>query len=136
MSKFFVEIITPERVFYRGEVEMLSLPTIDGRASIMAMHEPFVFALQPGTLTLKEGNNTKTAFISDGFAEIRRDETVVLSQAAEWPEEIDENKARAAKERAEDMLRHSNSLKEYKLSKAALSRAFARLRIKSNHDIH
>ena len=136
MSKFFVEIITPERVFYRGEVDLLSLPTIDDRASVMATHEPFVFALQPGTLVLREGENVREAFISDGFAEVRSDETIVLSQAAEWPEEIDENKAREAKERAEEMLRHSNSLKEYKLSKAALSRAFARLRIKSNHDIH
>ena len=136
MSKFFVEIITPERVFYRGEVDLLSLPTIDGRASVMATNEPFVFALQPGTLVLREGENVREAFISDGFAEVRSDETIVLSQAAEWPEEIDENKAREAKERAEEMLRHSNSLKEYKLSKAALSRAFARLRIKSNHDIH
>ncbi len=127
-----MEIITPERVFYKGETDSLTIPTINGEAAVYAGHEPYVFALVPGKLILKTDGKERSAFISDGFAEVRHDETVVLSQAAEWPEEIDANKALRAKERAEEMLRHYNSLKEYKLSKAALSRAFARLKVKSN----
>jgi F-type H+-transporting ATPase subunit epsilon len=134
MKKFYLKILTPEKVFYSGEAEMITVSTVDGLVSVMAMHQPTVLALQPGYIKILSDGKWKEAFISDGFAEIRPDETVVLSQAVEWPEDIDEIQALAAKERAEEMLRRRNSLNSYKLSKAALQRAFARLKVKSHND--
>jgi len=134
MKKFFLKIMTPEKVFYNGEAEMITVSTVVGLVSVMAMHQPTVLALQPGIVRIYNGGKFKEAFISDGFAEVRPDATVVFSQAAEWPEDIDEMQALAAKERAEEMLRRRNSLNEYRLSKAALQRAFARLKVKSHNN--
>lgn len=130
MNKFYLEVITPEKVFFRGEVEMIVLDAVGGEIGIMAMHEPSVYAVQPGILRIYRDGKPREAFVSAGFCEVRPDETLVLSQAVEWPEEIDERQAEEAARRAEDQLRHIKSIKEYRVSKAALARAFARLAVK------
>ena len=66
--------------------------------------------------------------------EIRPDETIVLAQTMEWPEEIEINRVREAMERAEEELRQQQSLREYQLSKATMARCFARLRLRSHYD--
>lgn len=73
--------------------------------------------------------------MSDGFIEVRPDETIVFSQAVEWPEEINERRAKEAKERAEEQLRRNRSVAEYRLNRMALQRAFARLRVKHHHNM-
>ena len=73
--------------------------------------------------------------IYEGFIEVRPDETIAFSEAVEWPEDIDEQRARQAKERAEEMVRRNRSAAEYQLNRLALQRAFARLRVKHHGDI-
>lgn len=131
MKKFFIEIITPEKSFFSGEADELVIMTVDGLVSIMAGHQPNVFTVEPGTIKILNNDEWKEAFISEGFVEVRPDETIVLAQAVEWPEDIDESKAIEAKERAEEMIRRAKSNQEYNLSKMALKRAFARLQVKS-----
>lgn len=136
MSRFFLEIITPERVFYRGDAEMIVLPAEGGEVGIMAMHEPAVYAVLPGAMRIYREGKAREAFVSAGFCEVRPDETVVLCQAVEWPEEIDERQAEEAARRAEDRLRHRGSMREYRVSQAALARAFARLAVKGRSKKH
>ena len=100
MSTFFLEIITPEKTFFRGEVESVNIPCLRGACTIMAGHQPMVFATEPGSLLLTIDGETREAFMSEGFIEVRPDETIVFSQAVEWPEEINERRAAEAKERA------------------------------------
>ena len=88
MNKFFLEIITPERTFYSGRVESITVSAVGGLCTIMAMHQPTVLATEPGILKITADGKTREAFISEGFIEVRPDETVVFSQAVEWPEEI------------------------------------------------
>lgn len=130
MSKFYLEIITPEKKFYADKVEKLKLPTSAGECLILANHQPMVFALEPGTLVLTKEGEAKEAFTSDGFVEIRPDAVVVFSQAVEWPEDIDERRAREAQERAQEQLRSLRSEAEFQLNKRAMQRAFARLKVK------
>ena len=134
MNKFYLEIITPEKVFFRGEAESVNIPSIGGACTIMAGHQPMVFATEPGMITIVEEGRTREAFMSEGFIEVRPDETIAFSEAVEWPEDIDERRAKEAKERAEEMLRRNRSAAEYKLNRIALQRAFARLRVKHHGD--
>ena len=94
-----------------------------------------VFATEPGTIRITADGETREAFMSEGFIEVRPDETIAFAQAVEWPEDIDERRAQEAKERAEEMVRRNRSAAEYQLNRLALQRAFARLRVKHRgHD--
>ena len=72
----------------------------------------------------------KQAFVSDGFLELARNHIIMLVDSAEWPEEIDVNRAESAKERANERLHHRLSAHEYATTQAALARALARLKLK------
>lgn len=98
----------------------------------MAMHQPTVLATEPGILKITADGKTREAFISEGFIEVRPDETVVFSQAVEARR--DQRAARAGgAERAEEMIRRNRSASEYRLNRIALQRAFSRLRVKNDH---
>ena len=130
MNKFYLEIITPEKVFFRGEAESVNIPSIGGACTIMAGHQPMVFATEPCTIRITADGETREAFMSEGFIEVRPDETIAFAQAVEWPEDIDDRRAEEARERAEEMVRRNRSAAEYQLNRLALQRAFARLRVK------
>ena len=125
---FYLEIISVDRQFYIGLAEGLILPIQDGQYGILAGHEPTVTAIEPGELKYKVNGQWQLAAVSGGFAEITPEYAVVLISSAEHPEEIDINRAEAARERAEERLRHKQSVVEYYNSKAALARAMARLK--------
>ena len=133
MDAFFLEIITPEKTFFRGRVESLDIPAVGGACTILAGHQPMVFATEPGSIYLTIDGQRREAFMSEGFIEVRPDETIVFSQAVEWPEEINERRAKEAKERAEEQLRRNRSAAEYRVNRMALQRAFARLRVKHHN---
>ena len=135
MKKFYLEIITPEKTFYKGEVESIRITTIDGSCSILAEHQPMVFATVPGSLYISVDGQTKEAFMSEGFVEVRPDETIAFSEAAEWPEEINAMRAEEARQRAEEQLRRNRSAAEYRLNRLALQRAFARLQVKNHKNL-
>lgn len=135
MGKFYLEIITPEKTFYKGEVESIQLTTLDGSCMIMAEHQPMVFATVPGSLYITADGQTREAFMSEGFVEVRPDETIAFSEAVEWPEDINVRRAQEAKERAEEQLRRNRSAAEYRLNRLALQRAFARLQVKNHKNI-
>lgn len=128
-STFNLEISTPDRKFYGGNVEMVIVQTIDGEMGILAGHEPMVVAIKIGTVRIKKDDQWVEAFLNSGFAEVKPDKTVILCDTAEWPEEIDANRAKAAKERAEEHLIRSLSKIEYIKSQTALARAMARLKV-------
>ena len=93
MRTFFLEIITPEKTFFRGEVESIHIPSVGGSCTVMAGHQPMVFAVEPGTIRITADGKTREAFMSEGFIEVRPDETIAFSQAVEWPEDINERRA-------------------------------------------
>ncbi len=130
MHTFRLEILTPERRFLDADVELISVEACDGRLTVLAGHAPMVAPLVAGTLNLRIGGEDKEAFHSFGFLEVRPDEVLMFTQACEWPEEIDEYRARVAYEKATEELRQKQSILEHRHSELSLSRAMARLRIK------
>jgi len=132
-STFLLEIATPDRKFFSGEVEMVILRTPEGYMGIMKDHAPMVVAVDIGPIKIEQNGKRLEAFLSEGFMEITKEKTIILCDTAEWPDEIDTNRAKAAKERAEERLQRKLSQIEYIRSRTALARAMARLKVtKSN----
>ena len=128
-NMFTLEVITADRVFYRGKCQCVILPCLDGEKAVLAYHEEMVMALKVGTIKIKnEDGNWIEAVISDGFADVANNRCKVYAYSCELPEEIDVKRAQAAKERAEEQLRQKQSIIEYHVSNASLARAMARLK--------
>ena len=125
---FYLEILTPEKEFFKGDVESVIMPAIDGEYGVRPGHEPVVTALEPGTVRYSVEGKWNEVVVSQGFAEVKADYTVLFTGSAEKPEEIDRARAERAKQRAEERLRQKLSIQEYHRSKASLSRAMARLK--------
>lgn len=89
-NTFKLEVITPEREFYRGEVEMVIVRTLVGYEGFLANHSWACKLLDTGVLKIKEAGSRefKIAAITGGFIDVKRN-IVIFTDAAEWPEEID-----------------------------------------------
>ena len=98
-GKFYLEVITPERTFFRGNVEMIIVNSLDGELGVMKGHIPMVASIAIGLLKIKQDGKWREAAINEGFMEVLPDRTIILSHSVEWPEEIDTRRAQAALER-------------------------------------
>lgn len=123
---FHLEIFTPERQFFVGDVEAVSVLAFDGELTVLANHAAMVAPLAVGSIRIRQGDTVTEVFNSEGFMEVRPEGTVIFSQVCEYPEEIDVNRAEEALHRAEEALRQKRSMREYRQSKIALARAKAR----------
>lgn len=133
-NTFTLEITTPERSFFNGEVEALIIETYDGQMGILKGHMPMVVPVAIGPMKLKKDGKWQEAVLSEGFMKVTQDRTIILCDTAEWPDEIDENRAKAAEERARERLHRQMSKIEYMRSQAALQRALSRLKVKKPID--
>ena len=130
MAKLYnLKILTPEREFFDGDVEAVTLYAPDGSVTILADHAPFIMPVAVGTIKIKRDGAWEESFNSEGFMEVHHQGALIYVQACESPEEIDIRRAESAKSRAEEHLRQKQSMNEYKQSQIALARAMARLRI-------
>ena len=93
MNTFKLEVLTPRREFYSGDVEAVTIVLEDGEMTLLKDHEPMLAALEIGEMRIKTADGWKNAFASQGFVEVRPDETLIFVQTCEWPEDIDEARA-------------------------------------------
>ena len=106
MSKsVLLEIITPSKLFYKGEIELVICRTLSGDEGFMADHSWACKLLDVGELWIKEAGSKdfKVAAISRGYVDVK-DYIIIFTDAAEWSEDIDKQKAMSEKERAEHWL--------------------------------
>ena len=96
-----LEVVTPYHHFFEGKVESVTLSALDGELGILPGHAPVVVALTPGIAHIVTGGSKRYALMTEGYAEIGPYMTIVVCNAAEWPEDIDVNRAYSAYERAE-----------------------------------
>ncbi len=129
-SSFELKIITPERVFFEGVVDMLEMNTTEGEIGILPGHIPMTVIIKPGVASIYETNGeTKEAAIHAGFVEILPDKVTVLAEIAEWPGEIDASRAEAARARAEARLQEKDPSIDMARAEIALLRALARINV-------
>ena len=136
VKTFKLEILASDHVFYSGECDELIFPGQDGSFGILPNHQPMITCLNAGELRFRTGDEWHYAVVSDGFVEIMPSYVTLLADTVERPEEIDEKRAEAAKERAEEKLRQKQSISEYYHTQAALNKAVARLKISSKYTKH
>ncbi|MCD7863648.1 MAG: ATP synthase F1 subunit epsilon [Lachnospiraceae bacterium] len=130
MEKFRLQIITPERVFFDQDVEMVEFNTTEGEIGVYARYIPMTVIIKPGILTIRmENNEAKEAALHAGFVEILPDQVTILAEIIEWPEEIDEERAEAALERARERLKSRTPETDIARAETALMRAMARITV-------
>lgn len=128
-KSFNLRIITPERVFYEGEAEMVEFNTTEGQVGVLPGHIPLTVIIKPGILNIYEAEGEKSAALHAGFAEILPEGVTILAEIIEWPDEIDEGRAAAARERAEERLRSRTPETDIARAETALQRAIARMQV-------
>lgn len=124
---FDLEIISPERVFYKGTATFVEMTTSEGEIGVYKNHIPMTSVLVPGVVIIHGEDEVKKAAVHSGFVVILKDKIKVMAEIAEWPEEIDENRANEAKIRAERRLKEGGSGVNMARAEAALKRSIARL---------
>ena len=131
MSTFLLEIVTPERKVYAEQVNMVSVKGVQGELGILPNHIPLVTPLKIAPITVKkQGSKDEVLAVNGGFMEVRKDKVVILAESAELPEQIDVDRARAAKERAEKRLAETKQDNvDFKRAEASLQRALNRISV-------
>lgn len=126
-KSFQLQVISPDRIFYDGEVDMIEVRTTEGEMGIYAEHIPLTAIIAPGILRIHESGEVKEAALLSGFIEIQKEKVTILAESCEWPEEIDVNRAEEAKVRAERRLKgNDGEINEYR-AELALRRSITRL---------
>jgi F-type H+-transporting ATPase subunit epsilon len=132
-AAFTLEIYSPYRLFFSGMIEMIILSIADGEIGIQAGHGRFTAPVVCCAARIKDTSGAwKTAFISDGIIEVKRHKSVILADDAEWPEEIDYQRALTSKKTAEEILKTKTFAFETAVAKQKLRRAETRLKTLSS----
>lgn len=130
----YVEIVTPYGMFFEGPVDMVVITSKDGEIGIMAGHTPMIAALTPGEIRLKSDGNWRGLVATNGYAEIGSELIIIVVNAAEWPEQIDLTRAKAALERAEKRYHDPRtSAQERNHARHGIERAKARIKIQQKY---
>ena len=122
-----LEIITAERQVYSDEVDMVIAPGFDGQLGILPMHAPLMTMLKPGELTVRKDGENMYVAVSGGFMEVLGNRVSVLADACERSDEIDEQRAEQAVQRAQERLANRGSDMELERAVSALRRAQVRV---------
>lgn len=130
---FNLQIISPTRVFFNEAVDMVEMKTTEGEIGVLAGHIPLTTILEPGVLRIKMDGNVREAALHDGFVQIQKDKVTVLAESCEWPDEIDANRARKAKERAERRLTSGSKEVDMVRAELALKKALIRIDLAGKH---
>jgi F-type H+-transporting ATPase subunit epsilon len=124
-----VEIVTPRRELFNGEVDMVVLPGVEGQMGVMRGHAPLLTTLDIGEIVLhREGAEDEFIAVSGGVVEVRPDKVIVLAETAERAEEIDIRRAEEAMERARKLLAERPA-EERRPIELALRRSTIRLKV-------
>lgn len=126
---FLLRIITPDRVFYESQIDMVEFNTTEGEVGVLPGHIPLTVIIKPGILRISEQDGEKEAALHAGFVEILPDRVTILAETIEWPDEIDEKRAEAARLRAEERLRSRTPETDIARAETALQRAIARIHV-------
>jgi F-type H+-transporting ATPase subunit epsilon len=129
-----LEIVTPEKSVVSEEAKIVMAPGTLGEFGVLAGHTPFMTSLKLGTLRyVDKGGKERFVFLSGGFAEALSDRVTILADSAERRRDIDLDRAKAAKARAEERLsKEADDSVDFMRARAALTRAIYRIRLAEN----
>jgi F-type H+-transporting ATPase subunit epsilon len=125
-----LEIVTPEAVAFSDDVEMVTLPGVEGQLGIYPMHVSLMTQLTPGEIIVRKNGRDSSLAVGEGLVEITADHVSILTDMAIAAEKIDEAKAEEARQRAEARLRDKLSDEEVASVNASLAHSLAQLNVK------
>jgi F-type H+-transporting ATPase subunit epsilon len=130
MALFKFEVYTPYRLFFSDEVQCVILALTDGDIGILANHIPVTAPVRTGIMRVQDKTGVwKEAFTGEGLLEVTKKKTLLMVEAAEWPQEIDGERATASKRAAEETLKTDIEKFEAADARAKLKRAETRLEV-------
>lgn len=136
MATLHLQIVTPNKSFFNEEVDMVIVRGMEGDLAILKDRAPIATPLKIGKVRIFQKDSEKVAAVVDGYITVLDNKATIVTDAAEWPEEIDIERARSAKERAESRLEKRQDNIDILRAEAALKRALNRLEVsnfKKNH---
>lgn len=129
MAKLLLEVVTPDKTVLKEEVEMVICPGSEGEFGVLPHHVSLLSTLRIGELRYRNGDEDNSIFVSGGFIDVNNNICSVLAETAEHARDIDEARAMAARERAEQRLRDRTEEIDLIRAETALQRAIMRLQI-------
>jgi F-type H+-transporting ATPase subunit epsilon len=125
-----LEIVTPERLAYSGEVDSVQVPGSEGEMGILPHHAPLVSMLGIGELVIRTGGSEELFAIAGGFVQVRPDKVVVMAETADMASEIDLERAQEARREAERAIETGyHEPADLAVARAALQQALLRIRV-------
>jgi F-type H+-transporting ATPase subunit epsilon len=124
-----LQIVTPDRLIVQDQVDEVEIPGSEGYFGVLPGHTPMLASLAVGELWYRKGQEKTYLSIAFGFAEVLPDRVTILARLAERAEEIDPERAEAAKRRAEERLAQSKSDFDYERTRVALMKSLTRLQV-------
>jgi F-type H+-transporting ATPase subunit epsilon len=125
-----LQIVTPDRLLVQEQVDEVQIPGSEGYFGVLPGHTPLLASLTVGEMWYRKGQEKIYLAIAYGFAEVLPDRVTILARLAERPEEIDVERAEAARQRAEERLTNKSDV-DYERARAALIKALTRLQVAS-----
>jgi F-type H+-transporting ATPase subunit epsilon len=130
MATLKLEIVTPEAKIYSEDVDMVTLPGVEGEMGIYPMHVPLMTQVVAGEVAVRKNGQDSHLAVGDGFVQITGDRVAILTDMAVKADDIDETKAEEARKRAEARLQEKLSDEETASVQAALAHSLAQLHVK------
>jgi F-type H+-transporting ATPase subunit epsilon len=129
VDKIDLEIVTPERLVLSETVDEVILPGADGYLGVLPGHAPLLTGMMSGEVSYRVGDRARYLAVSGGFAEVLRNKVTVLAETCERAEEIDLDRAKLAREKAEKVISDLAAEVEMEEAGARLKRALARIQV-------
>jgi len=133
MATLKLEIVTPEAMIYSEDVDMVTLPGVEGEMGVLPQHIPLMTQVVHGEIVVRRGGQDHYLAIGEGFVEITGERVAILTDMAMKADDIDEARAEEARKRAESRLAEKLSDEESAAAQAALMHSLTQLRVKRRH---
>lgn len=127
MKTFDLDIVTPDRLFFSEKVEMIIVRGLEGDLAVLKGRTPLTTPLKIGQVRIFQDGKERIAAVVNGYVSVLGDKTTIVTECAEWPEEIDVERAEEARKRAEEILKRDGPDVDLFRADAALKRAINRL---------
>lgn len=128
-----LEIITPEKIIYKDEIQEVIVPTINGEIAILPNHINLLTQVNPGELIIKKGTGQQYLAITGGFLEVQDNKISILAEYAVKAQDIEIARSMEAKKRAEKVMSEKSTDNELKIAQAEMIKAILELKVSAKH---
>jgi len=128
-----LEIITPEKIVFRDEIDEAIAPTVNGEIAILPHHIGLITQVVPGELIIKKNNKYQSIAVTEGFLEVSNNHISILANYAINAENINVVKAEEAKKRAEKLMKEKASDRDFRIAEGELRKAILELKVANKH---